>query len=290
MPDPIEEITKIAEDLVKIEVNLILSSTINAQKMPKPRHALIDIGKEYYAKLEEYGCLDTGLYEGDKDAAGKIEDITQLVRLDDEGRLGSCDAFSYMRQVANYKIQKIGLKLEDLEELGALNDQQEAEQGKLTTELAMLSRIKDKSDQIKGIFNANCIRHKSFEGRKPKTTAVCSEIPDSDPDKKFLTNLLDRIEIEINQDKPLVLGTDELALLRKIWEIGTSEIAMQTVVQLDGDVVTRIQSKYASPDFTTLHQLHHKGVNTALEFWKDLIALVKDFFENIVQFVFQRRS
>ena len=47
-----KQFSTIAQDLFSIEVNIILRDNISAQKMPNPRHALLDIGKEYCAALE----------------------------------------------------------------------------------------------------------------------------------------------------------------------------------------------------------------------------------------------
>ena len=321
-------VSKIAEDLVNIEVNIILASSINAQKLPKSRHAFFDIGKEYYEQLDSFGCLNENLYIADGDPDWRNRDLKALLqerenidnqlkdlenqreREDLENRknrleglinqkgleglqdyLGSCDAFSYMREVANYKIKKNKVIIEEMEAFSSSNDVPKADREKIDAEIAMLYRIKDKSDQIKGIFNSKCIEYLTEkkvdfkEGGPGESTAMCNMIPDNNPEKRFITNLLTRAEIELNQDKPLYLDPDQLALLRKIWEVGTTEIAMQTVVQLDGDVVTRILAKYADREFEILHRLHNQGVDTAIGFWKDLIGVLKDFFQDIIKFI-----
>ena len=321
-------VSKIAEDLINIEVNIILASSINAQKLPKIRHAFFDIGKEYYEQLDSFGCLNENLYIADGDPDWRNGDLKALLqerenidnqlkelenqreRKDLENRknrleglinqkgleelqdyLGSCDAFSYIREVANYKIKKNKVTIGEMEAFSSPNDVQKEDREKIDTEIAMLYRIKDKSDQIKGIFNSKCIEYLTEkkvdfkEGGPGESTAMCNMIPDNNPEKRFITNLLTRAEIELNQDKPLYLDPDQLALLRKIWEVGTTEIAMQTVVQLDGDVVTRILTKYADKEFEILHRLHNQGVDTAIGFWKDLIGLVKDFFQDLVKFI-----
>ena len=69
MSEIFDQIGKIAEDLVNVEVNIILGSDITGKKMPKPRHAFIDVGKEYYDKLNEYGCLNENPYIGAEEEA-----------------------------------------------------------------------------------------------------------------------------------------------------------------------------------------------------------------------------
>ena len=72
---------------------------------------------------------------------------------------------------------------------------------------------------------------------------------------------------------------DDLIQLRKIWEVGTEDIVMQTVIQLDGDVVSRIVPQYADDTYSGLHQFHSLGVNTALKYWGNLLDLAVRFFK-----------
>lgn len=70
----------------------------------------------------------------------------------------------------------------------------------------------------------------------------------------------------------------EIALVRKIWELGTEEIAFQTVIQLDGDVITRLQPKYAEPSQHALHAIHGQAVSVSVGFWKSLVDLLEAGF------------
>ena len=222
-----ENIRNIAEDLLNLEINTILSDNIEGIKMPDPRHALMDIAKTYDTKLVALG----------------------VSRKPDHNDYGGLDAFDQLRSRANEKIT-------DLEKKGKeLTDEDRAD-------LIILSRIKDKSDQIKGIFIA-----KNIEKWKEGLTRD-----------------------EINADKyPLPLNPNELVLIRKTWELGTEEIAMQTVVQLDGDVITRIQRSYATSSDVNdkIRLLHNEGVSRSISFWKDLVGIVGDFFNSIVKVFFK---
>ena len=68
----------------------------------------------------------------------------------------------------------------------------------------------------------------------------------------------------------------ELVIIRKAWELGVEEIAMQTIIQLDGDVVTRIQPKYAQEGNNILYKIHNQGIGVSVSFWKELVGIVKD--------------
>ncbi len=251
MSDQISQISKIAEDLTKIEVNLIIKRVISAQKMPKPRHALIDIAKEFYTVIEEYGCLQ--IYENDPEEKRLM--VATLLKHEEAGTIGSLEAFDALREVADFRIKEIRTELDRADLEGIQLSERRRED--LLLQRPMLQRIKDKSDQIKGIFNALIYRTEDTPANRNEKT---------------------RVTIETEQE-PLRLQPDEITLLRKIWEIGIEDIAMQTIIQLDGDVVTRIQ-----PDFVNdldVQRMHNEGVMTAISFWKDLIAVVKDFFVNL---------
>lgn len=78
---------------------------------------------------------------------------------------------------------------------------------------------------------------------------------------------------------------DQLVLIRKAWELGVEEVALKTVIQLDGDVITRVQESYATEEHATVHELHNVGVKTSLAFWKTLIEIVESFISSIVKLV-----
>ncbi len=74
----------------------------------------------------------------------------------------------------------------------------------------------------------------------------------------------------------------KLVLIRKAWELGVEEIALKTVVQLDGDVITRVRTSYTTKEHTTLHKLHNMGVSTSLEFWKTLVDIVGSSLKSLI--------
>jgi len=72
----------------------------------------------------------------------------------------------------------------------------------------------------------------------------------------------------------LPLSASELAELRKVWELRTATVSMQTVVQLDGDVITRIDAEPGSQVDQDLLALHRSMVGTSAEHWQFLIEAV----------------
>ncbi len=88
---------------------------------------------------------------------------------------------------------------------------------------------------------------------------------------------------------PHLLRTEELAVVRKIWEVGTELVLVQTAVQIDGDVVTRISETLLSEEMTEVHALvlkaHHENVATGLSHWRALVEVALE----LVTKVFARR-
>jgi hypothetical protein len=123
----------------------------------------------------------------------------------------------------------------------------------------MLCRIRDNCDEIKGIFQA--IQERSAGG--------------------VLTFARERVpEVE--------LLPAELMSIRKIWDIGTEEIVMQTVIQLGGDVVTRLNSAYAAQRDQPLVSIHDGSVSTSISTWNKLVETVGAFFESAARLALGR--
>jgi hypothetical protein len=63
-------------------------------------------------------------------------------------------------------------------------------------------------------------------------------------------------------------------LVRKAWEIGTETVLFQSVIQVDGDVVTRLSPSMGEAQRALLTELHRNSVQTSLSQWQSLFNLV----------------
>ena len=70
---------------------------------------------------------------------------------------------------------------------------------------------------------------------------------------------------------------EHLMILRKAWEVGTESVVMQTVAQVDGDIVTRIQNDHADAAHQQVHDIHQQMVGESLQHWRFLFATVATF-------------
>lgn len=121
------------------------------------------------------------------------------------------------------------------------------------TDLARLYDIQDKADHLLGLFQA-------LQQRRVATW----------------DNAYTREELA-HTPPPWPLMLHEVMLIRKFWEVGLEAIAMQTVIQADGDVITRIQPRYISADAQPLRDLHKEGLQISVAFWHELVRIVETF-------------
>jgi hypothetical protein len=126
-----------------------------------------------------------------------------------------------------------GEEAEKLKKLGATLTAEDGER------LVMLSRIRDTSTRLRLLV--------------PTGTTITAENEDT-------TSLDD-------------LNDQQRLRIRKAWEVGTEQVVMQTVVYLDGDVITRIHPSFADkPSWLGIHQ---RSVNVSVSFWKGLVDLLQ---------------
>jgi hypothetical protein len=83
-----------------------------------------------------------------------------------------------------------------------------------------------------------------------------------------------------------IVGTDRLSKpdrsildqhsteLRKIWELGTNTVVLQTVTQLDGDIVNRVALR-PNDDRDFLFRIHNESVNRSFRFWEMVAGLLR---------------
>ena len=260
----VDQFKDIATDLFNIEVNTIVDKSITAQKMPNPRHAIIDIGREYYVALTEMGSNND---------ASNAEDVKKLEELGERNIYGSFNAFDTYRTIAK-----------------RLLGEPESESDLKPSERSILPRIKDNSDLLKGLFSALCSRDQDLN---PELDNRCKAVPEKDLSPNTLVEVSFAIDEEHTRSLtneytrsdlindigilPLPLNEYEVILVRKLWEVGTAVIVMQTIVQVDGDVISRLNPIILEDmTYPKLQEYHQTGINIALDHWAGLVEVAKE--------------
>jgi hypothetical protein len=79
---------------------------------------------------------------------------------------------------------------------------------------------------------------------------------------------------------PRLLKSDDLALVRKAWEVGVECVIMQTSVQIDGDVLTRISEELLREKEASKRDLimdaHKRSVEIGLSHWRALVQVAAE--------------
>ncbi len=129
-------------------------------------------------------------------------------------------------------------------------------------EQILLLRIKRNCDQIKGMLDR-------VQGR----TGIDLDHQPVDRERVESSDAL----------KAIAISTDDRVLVRKIWDMGVEEVAIQTVVQLDGDVLTRVRPDFASDAWRTLHEIHRTGLDLSVQHWSRLMETIRAFFFSLLR-------
>jgi hypothetical protein len=207
-----------AENVLTLEVNTIVCAHVEAEKMPTPEHALIDIANEYRSWMQD---------EHGQEHMWKDEDASTASRA----------VFQQIRAAA-------AAVLETKKEEG-------------TSERNLLERIKANSDQLAAMFE----RLDATAGRPVTLLRTEGKSP---PEVELLP--------------------EDIMVLRKAWELMLDEVLMQTTIQIDGDVVTRIRRGLgADGDGATVMKLHQKAVSTSTAFWEQLVAIMGGALKGLLE-------
>jgi hypothetical protein len=70
----------------------------------------------------------------------------------------------------------------------------------------------------------------------------------------------------------------EVGFIRKAWDVGTETVLVQTMVQLDGDVLTRVAEPVLREERQGLLAIHRDGVEYSLKYWQGLFAVLVGLF------------
>ncbi|MFQ5543894.1 MAG: hypothetical protein ACE5FY_06035 [Nitrospiria bacterium] len=96
------------------------------------------------------------------------------------------------------------------------------------------------------------------------------------------------LEVLLKGNDSLRFSAEELLIIRKIWEVGVERVLMQTVVQIDGDIVTRIQVGRETEKDKFLQEMHKDLVNLAIGNWHFMVQTLADMAKSTLKSIFRR--
>ena len=87
------------------------------------------------------------------------------------------------------------------------------------------------------------------------------------------------------EDYTFELTVRERAKFKRMYDLGTETVILQTRFGIDGDVVTRIEENFAARPRQTILDVHDKHTNLSLQYWDKLVNIVVD----VVSGIFKRK-
>jgi hypothetical protein len=288
----VDRLAEVGRDLTKIEVNTVFKDGMTGRKMPWLPHALIDIGQTYVDALERMGVpqarlqallalpepvREAGLVSDRQDVhpmrqemlAGRTTVDTRFVAIDN-----GWDTFDKLRWLADLMLGRI-------EQARARKAQPPYRLSPGDTNL--LRRIRGNCDQIKAILErlrtdpawlpylwdeppATIAQQRPTGRGKNRYGVISAESP--------------------TKDLPRLDG-DDATRIRKIWEIGAEHIVAQTLIQIDGDVITYIQDGLTDQQIQSVLLLQRAGVDTGVRYWKTLLDVAERLIDGFATKLFR---
>ncbi len=100
-----------------------------------------------------------------------------------------------------------------------------------------------------------------------------------------LNETLYTVSLPKHEEYVFDLTVRERAKLKRMYDLGTETVILQTRFGIDGDVVTRIEQNFAARPRQTILDVHDKHTNLSLQYWDKLVTIVVD----VVSGIFKRK-
>ncbi len=254
------------DDLLNLEVNLIIKPGMTARKMPAPRSALANIAEDYEDMLAGFAALVLPVWEergrvppvrvlSAEDATARGPSRSKHSRVGDDGMLSEIHVGSMVTRPDD----AVGFDTFDRLREWAL------ETAAISRTLAAVTDWPSRDElAARGVLFKRVFRN-------------CDQL------KAMLDGLPHEDEARTRVRRDVALSSEHLLNLRKIWEVGTETVVMQTVVQLDGDIITRVQQGSTSASNKAIHDLHREAVESAIRNWQHLGQTVAQFLTSALK-------
>jgi len=307
-------------DLLTIDVSTIIKDSMTAHKMPSLPFALLDIIESYARALVELEIdLEPYLRATSAElwqALSPNEEYVQranAARLAVHGELAStpaerADLYHYVTDLWpvlerkhnrwpstpgwRFSMLEVSNGWDSFERLRIAAHEALDERSFNKAEQVLLSRITGSCARLKFIVQG-LQRREPSPARKPwrkpwrKSSRYARELASWDELIPRTRNQLLHGDLR-DKDVPLeMLRPDQRATIRKIWEVGTERVVVQTSVHVDGDVVTRI-----SDDLIERHdeavrglilQAHRHSIDTGLSHWQAIVDVAIRLFSGFLR-------
>ncbi|ANQ49376.1 hypothetical protein MY04_2002 [Flammeovirga sp. MY04] len=263
----------LASELLTLEVNTIFKENTTGAKMPvNKRVALRDIIERYRKVLLEYDvAVKAPIASPQTDKNGFEKTVLQCTGA---GEYSFIEVKHAAVKGKNY-YEGLQSKMQSDEELEFLKNR-----------IQMLYRIERQSSGMIGLFKNQRLKYASeIKSRKEGFAEEFDKGGVNDALNPFPSQMKshawnnDITLQEMNTVPNLELDTDQITAIRKAWELGTQQVLLQTVVQIDGDVTSYLTPKFVHlpPELRNMvMNFHQSSTNEATAHWSSLFKVLAD--------------
>lgn len=244
-----EQLASLAQNLITLEINTIIKENMVAGPMPTIHNALIEIASGYMKTFEYLGVDISPLWPPGPDPVPNPADAASLAGPEWQTiELKWSDQPTAIRFDVGYDQEFCFLDLFICLQRGArLAGRRYKGERPLSQDAVTVKRMEDNADKLRVILLGNKLGTDTVTRRQIRSR---EDVARPDPD----LSISDRLTI------------------KKIWEVASERVIAQTVIQLDGDVITRLASDFGNvQDVDKLLALHQQGLGTAISRWDSLM-------------------
>ncbi len=260
-----ERVEGIASSLLNLEINTVVKADMSAQKMPEVPMALIQLAETYT------NLLTQRLPEELRD---------QIVRNEAFAAPTVNNGPDMFEALANAAEDVIGAIRQDDADLGG--------NGALLEWTALLVRVKTNSRQIA----------RGLRVLAPAIQTIVDAIP-SIAGRQLIGGSKDEVSDLLQGLKaPLPIPPDFTILVRKAWDLGDETILLQTTLQIDGDIVSRVSPAIfgsggpvgleTDEERRFVSAIHHEAMAAATAQWKSMFQLLGELAKGLSSIIFSK--
>ncbi|MEM7191041.1 MAG: hypothetical protein AAF439_15625 [Pseudomonadota bacterium] len=281
-----DRLKDLGQDLINIEVNTILTDGMTGRKMPPYPEALLEIAEAYDRYLRDRAKLPVNNYlhgarvrhERAKSGAVEKADAPTDFEPPEGAELEEVSnnevtfrGLRWTALVALNQHEEAVLRLSQLEEAaGDVEADEQTEAALLDPEIqTVLRRIERNSGQLELLVQ------RIAQDPAKDLIGVAS---------KVLYDTLGKPETKL----PEIPAVD-LTRIRKMWELGTDRIVLQSVLQMDGDVIFRADKNLDLNARAPLVEAHRKFVDLGVTHWRTMFELLANLVTSLAGRLFGTR-
>jgi len=279
------------QGLTTLEINTIIKTNMNANKISdNNRNALYQLAGTYATELDRL--------------ADKYEK-----KLPDNAKTESTGE-NFFRRKRNFmgggvfSFREIGICAEEASKW-LLNNNQDLgiEQEQSEEDHSMLKRIESKCFEMSNMLQLHLIKDEKEEDPL-KFEKELGEFIKEKNYNDLLEAKLDRLKQRYDQwikvhshkthfaeetkeqflrySEDIELSFKNRLQLVKAYDIGLEQIMLQTRIEMDGDITTRINRKFAENPVQLIIDMHNLSVNISVAYWNKIFDVISSFFTKIL--------